>query len=69
MVPPVLPCVDIRDVQLYEGDLDSQESVSDRNRRVREACGVEDDSVRSIDSSSLNSIDNLAFPVAVELLE
>lgn len=40
MVPPVLPRVDVRDVQLYKRDLDSQESVSDRNRCVRKPEGL-----------------------------
>lgn len=69
MPPPLLPRVHIADMDLHEGDLNRQQRVPQRDTRVREGRGVDDDPRGAVGAGAVDAVDEGAFVVGLEMDE
>jgi hypothetical protein len=66
-MPPFLSRMDVCDVELDKGDRYSQERVSDGDRVMGPAPGIQNNPIGPIGASLLDTVDDCPFPIAATL--
>jgi hypothetical protein len=65
MAPELLPPVDIREVHFDDGDGDSGDGISERERVVGKGARIHDDGLEPLASRALNPVHELAFMIGL----
>lgn len=64
VMAPFFSCVDVRDMELDEGNGDTEEGIPNRDRCVGEPSGVQDNPISTVRACFLDLVDKGTFPVA-----
>lgn len=64
VMTPLFSCVDVRDMELYEGNGNTEEGIPNRDRCVGETPGVQDNPIGTVCACFLDLVDKGTFPVA-----